>query len=163
MVSSRTFFATAIVIGLVGCGAVTAASAQPGPRPDGWHHGSGLLDGVTLTDDQKTKLQALMMAGHQDAQALHEQMHAIREQIDTALLSSGTVTEATVAPLLQQQEALTQQMDAKRLSDEIAIRNMLTASQIATAATTHAQLVALHQQEHALHQSTGDMAPGQPD
>lgn len=148
---------------IIGTGTMGTGLAQPGPGgPGGWHHGPGLLDGVTLTDDQKTRLQALMKAGREDRGSLHEQLHAVREKIDSTLLSSGDVTAAMLAPLVQQQEALMQQLDAKQLSDEIAIRNMLTAAQIAQASSAHAQLVSLHAQERALHQSQG-APPDQPE
>ena len=157
MFTRKTLFAAALV-GLAGAGPTVAARAQPGPG--GWHHGGGLLDGIALTDDQKSKLHALMQAGRADTRALREQMRAIHEKIDATLLSPGSVTEATLAPMVQQQEALMQQMDAKHMSDEIAIRNLLTADQIAKASATHAQIAALHDQEHAL-RGTAD-APADP-
>ncbi len=157
MLSRKTLFAATLAC-MAAAGTSGTALAQPGPGPDGWHHGSSLLDGITLTDSQKTSLQALMKAGRADTRSLHEQMRAIHEKIDATLLSSGSVTEATLAPLVQQQEALMQQMDAKHLSDEIAIRNLLTADQIAKASATHAQLAALHDQEHALRASADPSA-----
>lgn len=162
MFTKKTFLAAAAVA-VMGAGTMGAGLAQPGPGgPGGWHHGPGLLEGVTLTDDQKSKLDALMKASHADLRSLHEQMHAIREKIDSTLLSSGDVTATTLAPLVQQQEALMQQLDAKQLSDEIAIRNMLTAAQIAQASSAHAELVSLHAQERALRQSQG-APPDQPE
>lgn len=159
MFTVKTFFAAALV-GALGVGMTTAASAQPGPG--GWHGGGALLDGITLTSDQQTAIHALMQAGHQQMQGLHTQLHSIHEQIDTMLLSSGTVTAAMLAPLVEQQESLMQQVDAKHVSDEIAIRNLLTTDQLAKASTTHAQLVALHDQEHALKASNGPDQPPPP-
>ena len=148
MVTRKMLLAVATV-GLVGAGAVATASAQAGPGGrGGWHRGAGsLLEGVTLTDDQKTTLHTMMQSGFAGTKALREQMRAVHEQIETALLSSGTVTAATLAPIVQQQEALMQQLDAQRISQAIAIRAMLTPAQLAQASTAHAQLVALHQQE----------------
>ncbi|NPD69485.1 periplasmic heavy metal sensor [Lichenicola cladoniae] len=144
--------AAAAVLGVASAG---AAFAQPGHGggPGGWHHGDGLLDGVTLTDTQKTKVHALMKAEHQDSKSLRDQIHAIHEQIETTLLSAGDVTEATIAPLEQQETSLMQQLGAKHVASEIAVRNLLTSDQIAKAASIHAQLTALHDQEHALHQA----------
>ncbi|MGI4747721.1 MAG: Spy/CpxP family protein refolding chaperone, partial [Janthinobacterium lividum] len=136
---------------------VGGASAQPGPGggPGGWHHGDGLLEGVTLTDSQKTKVHALMKAEHQDSKSLFDQLHAVHEQIETTLLSAGDVTEATIAPLAQQEASLMQQLGAKHVANEIAVRNLLTSDQIAKASSVHAQLASLHNQEHALH-GTGE-------
>lgn len=143
--------AAAAVLGIASAG---AAVAQPGHGggPGGWHH-DGLLDGVTLTDTQKTKVHALMKAEHQDSKSLRDQLHAVHEQIETTLLSAGDVTEATIAPLEQQEASLMQQLGAKHVASEIAVRNLLTSDQIAKAASIHAQLTALHDQEHALHQA----------
>lgn len=43
-----------------------------------------------------------------------------------------------------------QQLGAKRISMEIAVRNLLSAAQLAEASSTHTQLTALHNQERAL-------------
>lgn len=158
---TRKTFLTAIAIAGLTAATVPAAVAQPGPG--GWHHGSVLLDGVTLTDSQTTRLHALMQAGRADSQSLRDQIRTVHEQIDTALLSSGTVTEATLAPLLLQQEALAQQLDAKRLSSQVAIRNLLTPDQMAAAASMHAKLVSLHEQEHALRQQDAGASSGPAD
>ena len=153
MLTRKMLFTTAIV-GLLGCG---TASAQPGPG--GWHHGGGgLLEGVTLTSAQQSQVHALMQAEHQNTKSLRQQARAIHEQIETTLLSSGTVTEATLAPLVQQEASLQQQLEAQHLSNEIAIRNLLTSEQLSQAASTHAQMVSLHNQEQALHSS-----PSQPE
>ncbi len=146
--------------GALGAG-VGPAMAQhgggAGGGPGGWHHGSPLLEGVTLTDDQKTKVHALMKAEHGPG-SLFSQLRAVHEQIDDAVLGSGTVSEASLQPLAQQETALMQQLEAQRISNELAIRNMLTPAQLATASSTHAQMQALHQQERAL-MKANDMAP----
>ena len=137
---------------------VAPAMAQHGGGPGGWHHGSPLLEGVTLTDDQKTRMHALMKAEHGPG-SLFAQLRAVREQIDNAVLGSGTVSEASLQPLAQQENALMQQLEAQRISNELAIRNMLSPAQLATASSTHAQMQALHQQEHALMKASDMTAP----
>ena len=153
-----------LLLALAASGALGAglgpAMAQHGGGPGGWHHGSPLLEGVTLTDDQKTKVHALMKAEHGPG-SLFAQLRAVHEQIDTAVLGSGAVSEASLQPLVQQETALMQQLEAQRISNELAIRNMLTPAQLATASSTHAQMEALHQQEHALMRAS-DMAPPPP-
>ncbi len=147
MLSRKLLFALA-TLGTVGAGSVPAM-AQHGGGPGGWHHGSPLLEGVTLTDDQTTKLHALMQSQH-GPDSLHAQLRAVHGQIDDAILSGGTVSEASLQPLVQQEVSLMQQVEAQRISNELAIRSMLTPAQLATASSTHAQMEALHQQEHAL-------------
>ena len=163
MLSRKLLFALATSVlataGTVGAG-LAPAMAQHGGGPGGWHHGSPLLEGVTLTDDQKTKLHALMKSEH-GPNSLSAQLRAVHQQIDGAILSNGTVSEASLQPLVQQEVSLMQQVEAQRVSNELAIRNMLTPSQLATASSTHAQMTALHQQEHAL-MSAGDTAQPQP-
>ncbi len=155
MFSRKLLFALATT-GALGAG-LAPAMAQHGGGPGGWHHGSPLLEGVTLTDDQKSKLHALMKSEH-GPNSLFAQLRAAHEQIDSAILGSGTVSEASLQPLVQQEVSLMQQVEAQRVSNELAIRNMLTPAQLATASSTHAQMEALHQQEHAL-MKTGDVVP----
>lgn len=152
MLTRKTLLAAAVVAMTAAAASGGAAFAQPmpGQGPGGWHHGSPLLDGVTLTDDQKSKLGDLMTAEHQGSASLRAQLRTIHDQIETTLLSSGDVTEATLAPLEQQEAALMQQLGAKRISMEIAVRNLLSAAQLAEASSTHTQLTALHNQERAL-------------
>ena len=157
MLSRKLLFALATA-GTVGLG-LAPALAQHGGGPGGWYHGSPLLQGVTLTDAQKTTLHALMQSEH-GPNSLHAQLRAVRQQIDNAILSSGTVSEASLQPLVQQETTLMQQVETQRVSNELAIRNMLTPAQLATASSTHAQMEALHNQEHAL--MSGNAAQPQP-
>ncbi len=149
---TRKMILAAAMAGVIGTGAAATAFAQGGPGgPEGWHHGGmQLLEGITLTDEQKSTLRTLMQDGHAGSRALRQQLRAVHEQIETTLLSSGTVTAATLTPLVQQQEALMQQLDAQRIAREVAVHDMLTPAQLSQASAAHAQLEALHQQEHAL-------------
>lgn len=146
----------AVLLAGIFAGLVGTAHAQPGPG--GFHHGDPMLDGVTLTDTQQTQLHALMKAGHADDKALFEQMRAIHDKIDATLLGTASVTAADLTPLVQQQEAVMQQLDAKRITQQIAVRNLLTADQISQASATHTKMAALHAQEQALH-AGNDMPP----
>jgi len=156
MLSKTTLLAAALTAGLA-----TAAWAQPGLfGPGGWHgggwHGDGMLDGVTLTDSRKTQLHALMKTARQNGRPLHEQMRQVHEKIDALLFSTDSVTEAQLAPLVQQEASLMQQVEQQHIENELAIRNLLTPDQLSKAASTHTQLVALHQQERALHGHPGE-------
>ncbi len=155
----RNFITAGMLAGLLApLLANTVAHAQPGPGFHGGFHHDSLLEGVTLTDAQQTQVHALRKAGWQATKPIMQQLHAVQEQIDTALLASGTVTEANLAPLVQQKESLMQQLDAQHVSEQIAVRNLLTADQIAQASASHAKLEALHAQEMSLRRQNAPAA-----
>ena len=130
-----------------------AAVAQHGPE---MHHGGGMefLHGVTLTDTQRAQIEQIHKAGRAQMRPVWEQMHAVHEQIETAMLNPGTVTAEQLSPLVQQEEALRSKMDAAMLSEVLQARALLTPTQLAQAADTHAKLAALHEQEHAVMQQS---------
>ena len=134
-----------------------AAVAQPdgGPHFHGMHGGpdSALLQGVTLTDTQKTQIQSIHQTNWATAKPLMQQLHATEEQIEAALLASGNVDTASVTALQATATSLHAQLDQLRLATELQVRNVLTSAQIATAASTHAQMESLHQQMHSLMRS----------
>ncbi len=143
-------------------GAVVAAMAGTA-LAQGWSHAGGgergPFAGAQFTAAQQTQVHAIMQAAHQQTASVRTQIRSLQQQIDTLMLSSGTVTEAQITPLVQQQETLRQQLDAQHISTEIAVRNLLTSAQLAAAASTHAQLAALHQQEHAVMQAATPASP----
>nr|WP_321984851.1 hypothetical protein [uncultured Lichenicoccus sp.] len=147
---------------LLTAGAVLAAMAGTA-LAQGWgaHAGAerGAFAGAQFTAAQQTQVHSIMHTAHQQSAGVRTQIQSLQQQIDTLLLSSGTVTEAQITPLVQQQESLRQQLDASRISTEISIRNLLTSAQLAAAASTHAQLAALHQQEHAVMQAATPATP----
>ena len=135
-----------------------AALAQPGDGPDGmpmhFHGGHGpdsaLLQGVTLTDAQRTQIQTIHQTNWATAKPLMEQLHATEEQITTALLASGSVNTAQLTTLESTASSLRSQLDQQRLNNELHVRAVLTSAQLAQAATTHVQVEALHEQMHSL-------------
>jgi Spy/CpxP family protein refolding chaperone len=134
------------------------AVAQEG----GWHHGGGegmeLLHGVSLTDAQRDQVHSIEKTGRTQMKPLMRQMFKIHEQISSDLLAGATAEQLT--SLMQQEESLRNQMDAERLALAVQVRGVLTPDQLTQAATQHAKLAALHQEEHAL-MSTGEAAPAQ--
>ena len=127
------------------------AIAQP------WHHHEGageLTQGVTLSDAQQAQLKTIEETARTAAKPLMQQMHGVHEQILTQMLGSNAVTEADLAPLVQQEEGLRNQLDQIRLNAGLQIRGVMTAPQLAEAASRHQQLSALRQQEHQVMQSS---------
>lgn len=147
-------FRTALLAGLIGTAGVAFAQEWGGPH----HHGFGgpgggafgMLHALSLTDAQKTQVHAAMQAGHEASAATRTQMQAIEAQIKSKLTSSGSVTMADVAPLLQQKEQLMAQLDQQRMATVLQIRSVLTPEQISHAASMEAQLTSLHAQERAV-------------
>ena len=150
---------TAVFALALGLSAVAGAHAQGWGGPHGDHHLFGLLEGVTLSDSQKAQVHADMKAGFAASRATMHSLHAIDEQIATLMTSAGSVSAASVTPLIQQQEALRAQLDQERVSVALQVRSVLTASQLAQAAAAHSQLAALHQQEMAISHPEGGAPP----
>ena len=116
----------------------------------GGHHGDDLFHGISLNDAQKTQMKSIEQAGWAQAKPTMEQVRAIHEQIVARMLAPGNVSEADLAPLVTQEEQLRTQLDQLKLSTGLQMRAVLTASQLADAATKHTQLVSLHEQERAV-------------
>jgi Spy/CpxP family protein refolding chaperone len=133
---------------------VLALAASPCfAQAEGWHHhGIDLFDGVVLTSAQKSQLHEMEHANRREMRSLGSQMHALHDQVSTALFAGASTAQIT--PLIQQQEALRAQMDGRRLAMAVQIRSVLTPQQLQQAATDHAQLAALRQQEQAIRHGT---------
>lgn len=119
------------------------------------HHSAEFLRGVTLTDAQKEQVKSIEQAGWAQAKAGFEQMRGVHEQVMQRLLSPGSVSEADLAPLVQQEEQLRAQLDQQRLARALEIRQVLTPQQLAEAASKHQQMESLHQQERAVMEPSG--------
>ncbi len=130
-------------------------SAVAGAHAQGWgghrdHRLFGLLEGVTLSDAQQQQIHADIKAGFEATRTTRQALHALNRQIASTMLSSGSVSQASIMPLVQQQEQLRAQLDQERVAVALQIRGVLTASQLAQAAQAHGQLAALHEQEQAI-------------
>ncbi len=119
----------------------------------GWHgdhRAETLFSGANLSDAQKTQIKTIEDAGRAQAKPVMEQIHTVHEQIMSRMLGAGSVSEADLAPLVSQEEALRNQIDQIKLSRGLEMRAVLSASQLSDAAAKHAQLVSLHEQERAV-------------
>jgi Spy/CpxP family protein refolding chaperone len=150
---------TAALVGSMA--AAGMARAQPhGEGMGGWGgHGMEFLHGLNLSDEQKTQMKAIGKAGWESIKPLMKQEHALHEQEINQLLASGTVTAEQMQPLLAQEEALRTQIDTAHMETMVKMRSVLTADQLSAAATKHAQIEQLHEQEHALMGATPADAP----
>ncbi len=135
---------------------VAYGTALADPGGHGYHHGEDFLRGVSLTDTQRDQVRQIEQTGWSQAKSGFEQMRSVHEQIMARLLSPGAVSQADLAPLVQQEQALRAQMDERRLEAALQIRQVLTPQQLAEAAAKHQQIESLHEQEHQLMQPSGE-------
>jgi len=146
---------------MMAAGVALAVSGVALGQPMGgeFHHGGGMefLHGLNLTDAQKAQLKEIHQAGWKQMKPIMTQMRSIHEQMVNRMLAAGEVTPEALSPLVQQEESLRNQMDAIHLSQTLQMRALLTPEQLAQAASTHAKLETLHQQEHAV--MTGEEGP----
>lgn len=148
-----------VIAAVAGLTISASAFAHPGGR-DG--RGSSLgevLHTLQLSSTQQQQVHQIMSQAHAANAPVMSQICALQQQIDKTLLASGSVTEAQLLPLVQQQETLRRQIDVVRLQSAVAVRNLLTSAQLTQAAATQAQLATLHQQEHAIMESAAEAGP----
>ncbi len=136
---------------LLGCAAIGAQARGPG----GWGAADHVFASVPFTAAQQQQVDAIMQASRTQTAPLRAQMRSLAEQISALLLSPGNVTEVQLAPLVQQREAVRQQLDAQAVDDQLAVRALLSGAQLAQAASIQAQLSSLRDQEHAIRASAG--------
>jgi Spy/CpxP family protein refolding chaperone len=140
-------------VAAIAIGVTAAASAQP---PGAWMHGHmgapgmEFLHGLNLTDAQKSEVHEIEKATWEQMKPLMEKMRAAHEAEINALLGTGAVTAETLKPTVAAEESLREQMDAIHLNSMIQLRGVLSADQLAEAASKHTQIEQLHEQEHEL-------------
>lgn len=133
---------------LAGAVAIAGVAAAQ-PHGVGWGHGPmEFLRGLNLTEDQKAQMRQIEKASWESMKPLMKQDHDLHEQEISALLAAGTVTADQMQPILEKEAALRTQIDSARMSTMIQLRSVLTAEQLAEAATKHTELEQLHAQEH---------------
>lgn len=141
----------ALVLATAGLLTAGVARAQPADMHGGWHHdGMEILHGLNLTEAQKSEVRKIMQTNWAQMKPVFQQMHTIHEQIVGKLVGTAPVAQSDLTPLVQQEEQLRDQLDTARVSTALQIRGLLTPDQLAKAASTHQQLEALHDQERAI-------------
>ena len=86
----------------------TATGATGPPPPIGM-----MLQGISLTSDQQTAIDAIMKSHQQTAQPLLDQLHGERQALTAKLLSAGEVSLSDLGPL--QQESAQPSRNCKRM------------------------------------------------
>lgn len=150
----KTIMRAGVVAGLLAAGGVQAQGMHPGMH-GGMNHGYlGFLQGVTLSDAQQAKMHDIMHASWQQLKPQMQQLRALHEQIGGDLASTASISAAQLTALQQQAQTLRNQLDQAKLVTAMQVRALLTPDQLSRSATVHAQLAALHQQEHAVMSQT---------
>ncbi|MGO9057081.1 MAG: Spy/CpxP family protein refolding chaperone [Candidatus Binataceae bacterium] len=141
------------VIGLVAVGFVSpAAFAQMGPPgPPGPPPPLGLmLQGISLTSDQQTAIDAILKSHQQTAQPLLDQLHSEHQALAAKLLSPGQVSLSDLTPLEQQSAQTEQELQEDTLKAALEVKAVLTADQLAQAASNQQKLEKIHAEMHEL-------------
>jgi Spy/CpxP family protein refolding chaperone len=95
-----------------------------------------VLRQADLTPDQRTQVQKIMEADHQNLRTLFAQLQAANSQLAEKLLAPGTVQAADLAPQVQQITQLRQQLMEQGVKTALAVRAVLTPQQLAKVAKT---------------------------
>ena len=134
---TRMGFGLALVVGAAG--AAAAQSAQPNARPDSTHRdhrrfdgerggrrggpGGGLLRGITLSDAQKTRLEAVRKEQEPQMKKNREQFSAVMKGAREARQRGDTTTARAKMDLVRKE------MDQQRERQITTLRTILTAEQ----------------------------------
>ena len=148
----HTLIVAAAACGLAAAGAAFAQPMGGGHMEGGWHHGDGmeLLHSLTLTEIQKKQAHQIGKTAWTQSKPVMEQLHTLHEQMETQLLTAGSITADQLSPTVVKEEALRSQLDQIHLNTVLQIRALLTPEQLSQAASTHQKLEALHEQERAV-------------
>lgn len=129
-----------LAIPLVVLSSPLASWANPGQQgnlkmpPEAKHefkrpgHPASLLEQLRLTPEQKEKIRALQMQGHEQSHALHQQLRAKRQSL-MQYLQSPDAEEGKAQGLQAEVSDLQSQMSMQRLKSWFQMRSILTPEQ----------------------------------
>jgi Spy/CpxP family protein refolding chaperone len=134
-------------------GAVLFASAPGlalahGRGGGGGRHGDFgmLLRSAELTEAQRQQVVQIVAAHRPQLKALMSQLRTAQEALKAKLYGPGTVTEADLAPDLQQLEQLRSQLAHERTQLALQVRGVLTPEQLAKVAQKRQRMNELRQE-----------------
>ncbi|MDN7351913.1 MULTISPECIES: Spy/CpxP family protein refolding chaperone [Acetobacter] len=136
------FLAAAAVTGLLCAVLPASANARPPHPPKGAHGGSSLwsaqggpdmLEGISLTKQQRKKIDTILSDAHDQDQtdSIRNDMGKLHEQIQDQLTTPGPINKDQINTLLQQQASLRAQQEARHLDVAERIHDVLTDDQLA--------------------------------
>jgi Spy/CpxP family protein refolding chaperone len=154
---TKHFRLTAILVLLTVGLWVSSGFAQMHHRRGGSAGGPNLfflMRAAQLTPDQKTQVQTLMQNSRQNSQALFSQLASLRQQLNSALYSTGTADPNLVTQI----NGLQSQLQQERFGVFQQVWSLLNAAQKNQVTTLYTQL----QAERAQRQNTWKSLQSQP-
>ena len=126
------------------------------PQPMEFHHHGGgegmeILHALNLTDAQKAQVhEAEHAAWSIRPSRSWREMHKVRARPDGHRADRCRCRHGrtSLRPSRRRKSSCARQLDQIHLNTVLQIRNLLTPEQVAQAASMHAKLAALHEQEH---------------
>lgn len=164
---SRGIVPAVLAIVLVAAVAHVASSSSGGMGGHmghgGFHHGGGmdvlgmplplLLKTANLTDAQKQQIHTIFENRRASRKAEIDQLKAAKEALAAKFTSSGAVAASDLSVPVSTITQVHDQMMNEQIQDAIAIRNVLTPTQLAQISATKAKLDSIHAEMKALWQS----------
>ncbi|CAI3926279.1 Periplasmic chaperone Spy [Commensalibacter communis] len=105
-----------------------------------------IFQGVKLTKEQKQKIHDIIDAARKEEKTNREAMKSIHDQMATALLSPGKVTDETLKPILEKQAVLEKTTKESHLKTILALRDVLTPEQLAKAKVRYTKIKSIREQ-----------------
>ena len=109
-----------------------------------------LLRTANLTDAQRQQIHAIIKARRASRKAEYQQLKAAREALAAKYTSTGLVAASDLSGSVSTITQLQTQMTNEQIQDAIAIRNVLTPTQLAQVSQTKAKLDQIHAEMKAL-------------
>jgi len=93
-----------------------------------------ILRGITLSEEQKTKVREILQGQRPVAQEAVKRMLAIQQELGNRILYPGKLDEDQLAPLLEQLLFVQNQIQRQNFRATLEVRNLLTPAQLAQGA-----------------------------
>ncbi|MGB9380431.1 Spy/CpxP family protein refolding chaperone [Candidatus Binatus sp.] len=174
---SRGIVPAILAIVLVAAVAHVASSSSGGMSGPMGHHGFHgmhggmdalgvplplLLRTANLTDAQKQQIHTIFENRRAARKTEYQQLHAAKEAIAAKFTSTGTVAASDLASPVATMTQIQDQMTNEQIQDAIAIRNVLTPTQLAQISATKAKLDSIHAEMKALWAQGGSSSDSTP-
>ncbi len=135
---------------LVGLGAAAPASAHGRAQDGGAHLLPLIMRTAGLSDAQREQVRQIVTAHRPQLQQISGQLRTAHEALQAKLSGTDAVSEADLAPLVQQIGQLREQLTQERLRLTLEIRGVLTPEQLARVAQARARLGELRREMRGL-------------
>jgi Spy/CpxP family protein refolding chaperone len=142
--------AAMVLSALIALGAAAPASAHGRARDGGPRMLPLIVRTAGLSDVQRAQVREIVAAHRPQVRQISGQLRAAHEALRAKLSGTDAVTEADLAPLVQQISQLREQLTQERLRVALEIRSLLTPEQLARVAQARARLEELRREMRGL-------------